>query len=115
MRTSEERVEELHHRMNTIKQTRAHRRYMMTCAAAAFVCLVIVISVALIVSRLPVQSETALAGSMSASIFAGHEALGYVIVAIVSLCLGVLVTVLCFRLKRRMDSEEKQNDRREKE
>ncbi len=36
------------------------------------------------------------------------EPLGYILVTVVALCLGVLVTVFCFRLKRRM--EDKRDD-----
>ena len=41
-------------------------------------------------------------------IFEGNEILGYVLVALVALCLGVLLTVFCFRLKKQRDEK---NDR----
>ena len=40
------------------------------------------------------------------------EALGYVLVAVVALCLGALVTAFCFRLKRQIDDKEKRDDRK---
>lgn len=39
-------------------------------------------------------------------------ALGYVAVALVALCLGVVVTLFCFRLKRHMEKEGKRDDRK---
>jgi hypothetical protein len=35
------------------------------------------------------------------SIFAKDARAGYVVISLAALCLGILLTVLCFRLKRR--------------
>ena len=110
MRTSEERVAELHRRMDALKQAKALRRYRLTCAAACAAALIVAVLTALGVSRLPIQASETVSGSVTASIFAGHESVGYVVVALVALCLGVLVTVFCFRMKRRMGETEKHND-----
>ena len=110
MRTSEERIKELHRRMNALKQANAVRRYRLTCAAACTAALFLTVLTALCVSRLPVQSNHTVSGSAAASTFAENETLGYVAVAIVALCLGMLVTVFCFRMKRRMIKTEKPDD-----
>ena len=112
MRTSEERVRELHHRMRDMEKTRNRRRYRMACAAACTACLAITVLMALVISRIPVHTTDAVAGGITASIFTDHASLGYVLVAAVALCLGVLVTVFCFRLKRHMDDKEKSDDRK---
>ena len=112
MRTSEERVQELHHRMRNMEKARNRRRYQMVCAAACTASLVITVLMALAISQIPVYTTDAVAGGMTASIFTDHASLGYVLVAIVALCLGVLVTVFCFRLKRHMDDKEKSDDRK---
>lgn len=110
MRTSEERIEELHRRMDALKQAKALRKYRLTCAAACTVAMIVTVLMALGVSRLPVQSNETAPGSVTASIFAGHEAVGYVVIALVALCLGVLVTIFCFRMKMRMMKEMEEHD-----
>ena len=110
MRTSEERAEELHRRMNALKQASARRRYRGICASACAACLLLAVALALVISRNPVHAPGAVTGGVTASSFADRASLGYVLVAIVALCLGVLVTVFCFRLKRHMDDGEKRDD-----
>lgn len=107
MRTSEERIAELHHRMNLLKQAKSKRRYRMICTAAYAACLAVTVLLTLGVSRLSVQTNGSVSDSVTGSIFAAHEALGHIVVALIALCLGVLVTVFCFRLKRRMDEKDK--------
>lgn len=110
MRTPEERVEELHRRMDTLKRAKARRKYMAACASACAACLILAVALALAVSRMPVKNTDAVNGGVTASVFADHAALGYILVAVVALCLGVLVTVFCFRLKRRLNEKEKRDD-----
>ena len=112
MRTPEERVEELHRRMDALKRAKARRKYYAVCASACAACLILAVALALIVSQIPVNPTDTAAGSVTASVFADHVALGYILVAVVALCLGVLVTVFCFRLKRQMDEREKRDDRK---
>lgn len=110
MRTSEERIHELHDRMNTLTETKNRRRFTMVSAAAFTVCLAITVAMALMIARLPVRTPGDIGESAAASIFAEHEALGYVVIALLAFCLGALVTILCFRIKKHM--EEKQTDDR---
>ena len=107
MRTDEERVAELHLRMKTLKQSQLRRKYLLTGAAACIACIAVTVLLALSVARLPAVRNNMPANSVAASIFATHQALGYVVVALVALCLGSLVTVFCFRLKRHITHEEK--------
>ena len=110
MRTSEERVQELHRRMNTMEKAKSHRRVQLMCAAACTACLAITIAMALIIASLPIQAPGEITGSAAASIFADHTSLGYVVVALLAFCLGALVTVFCFRMKKHM--KENQDDDR---
>lgn len=110
MRTSEQRIKELHCRMDTLRQTKALRKYRLICAAACTAALVITVLMALGVSGLPVQSGETASGGVTASVFAGHEALGYIVTALIALCLGALVTVFCFRLRQRIRETEKHDD-----
>lgn len=109
MRTSEERVQELHRRMNAMEKAKNRRRYQLMCAAACTTCLAIIIAMALVIASLPIQSPGEITGSAAASIFADHASLGYVVVALLAFCLGVLVTIFCFRMKKHV--KENQDDR----
>ena len=110
MRTSEERVQELHRRMNAMEKAKSRRRYQLMCAAACTACLAITIAMALVIASLPIQSPGEITGSAAASIFADQASLGYVVVALLAFCLGALVTVFCFRIKKHM--KENQDDDR---
>ena len=110
MRTSEERVSELHRRMDLRRRAKARRRYRLACASAVAACLAAVLLVAVAVSRVPVQAPAAVSGGIAASLLADHAALGVVLVALVAFCLGVTVTLLCVRLRRNMEKEEKRDD-----
>ena len=107
MRTSEELVEGLHQHMKDRRQRRERRRYRAICSAAAAACLVLTLLIAVLVSGNPAGGFETIPGSVSASIFAGSEALGYVVVCLAAFCLGVLLTVFCVRLKKHMEEEEK--------
>ncbi len=110
MRTSEERIEELHRRMKLRRKTNA-RRDRLTGAAAVAACLALALLIAVGVSRGAVQAPAVNADSVAASIFAEHGTLGFVLVALTAFCLGALVTVLCCRLKAHRKEEEQDNDR----
>ena len=111
MRTSEERVQELHKRMSAMKQAKTDRRYALTCAGAGAVCLALLTFLAVRISGLPVQEPGRMPGIASASIFADRGALGYVVIALLAFCVGVLLTVFCFRLKKHMNEEDRHDDR----
>ncbi len=102
MRTSEERVRELHRRMEDMQWSRKHRRYVISSAAVCAACLMITVILACVVAGLPVESPIAGSGSYTASIFTNYSTLGYVVVALLAFCLGALVTVFCFRLREHM-------------
>ena len=110
MRTSEERVQELHRRMEAKEKAKGRRRVQLMCAAACTACLAVTVAMALTIASLPVRSPGAINGSAAASIFADHASLGYVVVALLAFCLGALVTVFCFRVKKHM-KENRDDDR----
>ena len=110
MRTSEERVRELHSRMDKRAEMKDRRSFMVKTAVIFAVCFALMIGMALVIARLPIQSPGASPESATASIFAEHEALGYVVIAVLAFCLGALATILCFRMKKHM--EEKRDDDR---
>ena len=100
MRTSEERVDALHQRMDALEQTIETRKFRTRSAVIASAGLILAVALALIISNLPVAMPGAAEQGATASIFTDHGALGYVVVALLAFILGGLVTVLCFRLKQ---------------
>ena len=110
MRTSEERVQELHCRMKAMKYKKSIKNYAIKCTVLCAACL----AVAIMVASLPVIGPDSAPGAAAASIFTDHSALGYIVVAILSLCLGAFVTVFCFRMRKHLEDrgEDKKDDRK---
>ena len=100
MRTSEERIQELHSRMAALR-ARDNRRSRIAEAGLVVLALAAALTIAVLVGLFPVKAPAEGGGGAMASIFAGHEALGYIVVSLAAFLLGALVTVLCFRLDRR--------------
>lgn len=111
MRTSEERVAELHKRMNTRKRNKDLNRYRLQSAALCAVCLALTVVIALAVSGISFHDPGTVSGSAAASIFAEHGALGYVTVALLAFCLGTLTAVLCFRIRDHIRDGENADER----
>lgn len=109
MRTSEERVREMHRRISALETAKA-RRYKVASAVSCAACFALAIGMALVMSQLHAETPGGVPGSAAASIFTGREALGYVVIAILAFCLGALVTILCFRVRKH--TEENRNDDR---
>lgn len=108
MRTSDERIAELHKRMDTLKKEKDLRVFRIWSTVAVAAAFVLAIGLAVLIAKLPFKMpETEMDGA-AASIFAENEALGIIVAAILAFTLGVMVTVLCFRLKKHQ--EEKQNN-----
>lgn len=110
MRTSEERVQELHQRMDSLKQKRSLRRYRIQCAVLCAACLAIVVAMAFAIAGTEVQPPVLQPGGSSASIFADQAALGYVVIAVLAFFLGVFFTIFCFRIRKHR--EEQEHDRK---
>ena len=103
MRTSEERVTELHRRMAAMEEEKRRRADRLQGAVICVSGLAAAILLALLIAQVPTGSSPTGIGSATASVFASHGALKYIVVALLAFCLGTLVTVLCFRLKRRRE------------
>ena len=110
MRTSEERITELHRRMRVLA---GEKQLFFSFTGVFAVCLIAVILFAVGISHLQmvVAFET-ISASFSASIFSNHAALKYIVVGIVALCLGILITLFCSRVKHNIEKEEESNDRK---
>lgn len=107
MRTNEERIADMHKMATDLKREKLHRQTLILSAASVVVCLALVIAVALSISGM--NSVSTIGNSpegMSASLFAGSDTLGFIVVGIVAFLLGASVTVFCFRLKKWQDTKE---------
>ena len=110
MRTSEERIRELHRRMAVMEQEKSRRVYRLKAVAVCTACAVITLLLAFLISQIPVRIPEGGSGGMTASIFAGNEVLGYIVVSFLAFCLGTLATILCFRLKRGDEEKKEKRD-----
>ena len=72
--------------------------------------MIVTVGFAVLISQTPVQSPTQAGSGTTASIFTENPLLGYIVVALVALLLGISVTVLCFRLKQHMAEKENYDD-----
>jgi len=109
MRTSEEKVNELHRRMKNVKLQRMRRKIFISSSSVLAVCLCIVVVSAIAISRSPVLTNLTVKESMTASIFASKGMVEFIVIALIAFTLGVAFTCFCIRLKKWYD-DEKRND-----
>ena len=111
MRTNEERAVLIHQRTAEIKrerQKKKQRAWDMTCIAA---CLILIVGIG---SFLPdwvvgIPGGEVHHTSGAASRVGSHAALGYSLMGLMAFLLGVCVTVLLYRLRRRNEREQREN------
>lgn len=101
MRTTEERMQLIRQRTDTLKfeQKKKKQRILNTACIAA--CLLLVIGLGLYMPGLAASSrQTIQQTAGTASLLGQHAALGYIIMGLLCFLLGVTVTVLLYRLHR---------------
>ena len=116
MSSCKERMDLIFQRTEEIRkeQQRKKKLWMQTGCMAA--CLVLVISLCVC---MPGWMEQAVSGSVAhtsgaASLIANQSQLGYIVMGIVSFCLGCIATVLLYRIKGRNQQENEQERGQEK-
>ena len=116
MSSGKERMDLIFQRTEEIRkeQQRKKKLWMQTGCMAA--CLVLVISLGVC---MPGWMEQAVSGSVAhtsgaASLIANQSQLGYIVMGIVSFCLGCIATVLLYRIKGRNQQENEQERGQEK-
>jgi len=107
MRSNDERIAELHRLSRRQAREAARRRFRAACAGMSAVTLALTVFMATAVSRTKLSVPALMPESRTASIFTQNDALGYVVITILAFTLGVLLTVFCFRLKKRLDEKER--------
>lgn len=111
MRTNEERTGLIHQRTAEIKRERQKKKQRaldMICIAA---CLLLIVGIG---SFLPdwvvgIPGGEVHHASGAASLVGSHAALGYILMGLMAFLLGVCVTVLLYRLRRRNEREQQEN------
>ncbi len=100
MRTDEERIRELHRRNAELRIKKRQRSTRIISAAGAMLSFVCVMVMVKVVSGLSADIPNANdPDSMRASIFADSGILGGVVIAVIAFTLGVILTVICYKLK----------------
>lgn len=110
MRTSEERLDELHRRMDKRTRDKKSRDFMLRSAAVCIAGLAITVVCAFLIAKAPYRNPGAAESGIPGSIIATQSVLGYIVIGILAFCLGAMVTILCFRLRKHL--EEKGDDRK---
>lgn len=108
MRTNEERIRLIRKRTAEIKQEQKEKRQRVLDIVCVAACLLLVIGLGAVMPGLmPDGVETDVQHvSGAASLVGSHAALGYILMGLLSFLLGVCVTVLLFRLRRRKDRKQ---------
>lgn len=112
MRTNEERARLIHKRTAERKRERQKRKQRaldMICVAA---CLILVVGIG---SFMPGWVAVVPGGEVrhatgAASLVGSHAALGYILMGLMAFLLGVCVTVLLYRLRRRNERKQRENE-----
>ena len=112
MRSLEERIVETKRRIAKIEREKRLRRDKITMFSAAAACLALLIGASLAMPGIAASIQT---GNYSgfetaASIFHGGAALGYIVIGLLAVLLGVCVTVLCFRLRQMNREDDQKNE-----
>ena len=111
MRTNEDRTRLIHKRTAEIKranQKKEQRRLDAACIAA---CLLLVVGIgAWMPGLMAGVSESGVShASGAASLVGSHAALGYILMGLLAFLLGVCVTVLLYRLRRRKERRQRED------
>ncbi len=97
MRTTEERIRFLHERAANLRRQREKRLIKTLGGLSACLCVCLTVCVV----RLTGMAHSAGADGFTGSSLLSESAGGYVLVAVVSFALAVLVTVLCLKNRNR--------------
>lgn len=115
MRTNEERIRLVHERATQQRRERAQRRRRVLDAACIAVCLLLVAGAGTLMPGLMARATGSIVAHASgaASLIGDHAALGYILMGLMAFLLGVCVTVCLYRLRRRDERRQREEDRDE--
>lgn len=115
MRSNEERVAAVKRRSMELKQKSRQRRGRIVRLSSVAACLALIVGLSLAMPGIVGHfSDAALGYSpMTASVFYGSGALGYIVIGLLGFALGVCVTVPCYLTRRSEREEEAEKAQRE--
>ena len=111
MRTNEERAGLIHKRTAEIKKERQRKKQRGWDAICIAACLILVVGLGSFMPGLAagIPGGEVHHASGAASLVGSHAALGYILMGLMAFLLGVCVTVLLYRLRRRNEREQQEN------
>ena len=111
MRTNEERAGLIQKRTAEIKRERQKKKQRALDTVCIAACLILVVGIGSFMPGLVVgiPGGEVHHASGAASLVGSHAALGYILMGIMAFLLGVCVTVLLYRLRRRNERERREN------
>ncbi len=105
MLTEKEQITAMHERADRIIEQKKARRIQVITVVAFTVCLALIILAGTVMPGILGQARLSVQNSgMTASILTESSILGFVVIGIMAFILGVLVTILCYRLKNQHGS-----------
>ncbi|MFR4511832.1 MAG: DUF4179 domain-containing protein [Clostridium sp.] len=113
MRTNEERSRLIHKRTAEIKREKQNRIQRGLDAVCIAVCLLLVTGIGAWMPELMTEPAAGSIVHSSSGMIGSHAALGYIVMGLLAFLLGVCVTVLLYRLRRRNERrirEEKEDE-----
>ena len=105
MRSTDEQLQEILRRAETVKETRSLRKQLRASAMAACVCGVLLILVCLYLPRLSAIQKTP-DFQRYGSLLLAAPYMGYVMVGVLAFALGVCITLLCIHWKALKQKEQ---------
>ena len=111
MRTNEERAGLIQKRTAEIKRERQKKKQRALDRICIAVCLILVVGTGSFLPRwaVGVPGGEVHHTSGAASLVGSHAALGYILMGLMAFLLGVIVTVLLYRLHRRNERKQREN------
>lgn len=115
MRNNEERVAAVKRRSKELEQKRKKNQRRMICLSAIASCLVLVVGMSLVISSVVggFSDSTVDNFAMTASVFEGSGAMGYIMIGLLAFALGVCVTILCYQINRSEYQEKEEKTQKE--
>lgn len=97
MRTAEERIEKVHRRVKALERQRVKQQLAGFGSASA----VLVVVLAVVMQRVGGLSISVTEDPYAGSSLLSESAGGYVLAAVIAFFIGVILTVVCLRYRRR--------------
>ena len=105
MRNTDEQLQEIMRRAETVKEKRSIRKRLRASALASCVCVILLIAVSIYLPRLTAISQDTAAGQYGSLLLGAHYT-GYIVVGVLAFALGVCITLLCLHWKALRQKEQ---------